>query len=210
MAYPLVSQWASFRLPSCPRFHKPPCDPGRWVFPSPVLTLAFFRGPSQIRGEAQALTYIHPAKRWFTHKLVLASSAACSRHCVRAPHWDRQVPRAPLPPVGVTAGWEMSCISSAGVTPPSSLIRAHAPDHCPPPASGFASCEGSLQVAASPCCATVLPDAISADLSVRVWTPTPVAPRVLAPVSSPRTLAFPAFEPGRRITNPPTATSVGQ
>ena len=29
------------------RFHKPPCDPGRWVFPSPVLTLAFLCGPSR-------------------------------------------------------------------------------------------------------------------------------------------------------------------
>ena len=156
-------------------------------------------------------TDIHtPRPRWFTHDLVPTSKAGLSRLRVRGPPWDRQVPRAPLPPFGVTAWWEMSCISSAGVTPPSSLLRAHAPDHCPPPASGFASCEGSLQVAASPCCATVLPDAISADLSIRVWTPTPVAPRVLAPVSSPRTLAFPAFEPGRRITNPPTATSVGQ
>ncbi len=29
------------------RFHKPPCDPGRWVFPGPVLTLALLCGPSR-------------------------------------------------------------------------------------------------------------------------------------------------------------------
>jgi hypothetical protein len=39
----------------------PPYDPGRWDFPSPVLTLAFLRGPTPMRGEAQALTCIHPA-----------------------------------------------------------------------------------------------------------------------------------------------------
>ena len=29
-----------------PRFRRPPCDPGRWAFPSPVLTLASRRSPS--------------------------------------------------------------------------------------------------------------------------------------------------------------------
>ena len=28
-----------------PRFRRPPCDPGRWAFPSPVLTLALPRSP---------------------------------------------------------------------------------------------------------------------------------------------------------------------
>ena len=109
------------------------------------------------------------------------------------------MPRAPLPPFGVTDWWETSHISSAGVTPPSSLILAHAPDRCPPHASGCPSCERSLQVAASPCRATALPDVISADLSLHVRTPIPAAPRVHAPVSSPRALAFPGKETGRRI-----------
>ena len=61
MACPTVSCWASIRLPLTRRFRKPPYDPGRWDFPSPVLTSAFLHGPSQIRGEAQALTCIHPA-----------------------------------------------------------------------------------------------------------------------------------------------------
>src|SRR5262244_3536885 len=30
-----------------PRFRRPPCDPGRWAFPSPVLALASLWSPSQ-------------------------------------------------------------------------------------------------------------------------------------------------------------------
>ena len=104
---------------------------------------------------------------------------------------------------------ETSCVSSQNITSTSSLLRAHAPNRCPPVALDSASGSRSLQVAVSPCCATVLPDAISADLSVRVWTPTPVAPKVLYPVSSPGTLAFPAFEPGRRITSPQQPLPLG-
>lgn len=35
-------------------------DPGRSVFPSPVLTLAYFLGRLPIASEAQVLTHIHP------------------------------------------------------------------------------------------------------------------------------------------------------
>ena len=80
---------------------------------------------------------------------------------------------------------------------------------CPPSSFGIASHGGSLQVAVSPCWAQALPDVISANPSPRVWTPTPAAPRVHAPVTSPRTLAFPALGPGRRVAISPTATSVG-
>ena len=77
-----------------------------------------------------------------------------------------------------------------------------------PPASP--SCSRSLQVAVSPCCATALPDVISADPSSRVWTSTPAAPEVHVPVTSLRTLAFPELGTGRRIAGIPTATSVGK
>ena len=70
---------------------------------------------------------------------------------------------------------------------------------CPPYGFGMASHARSLQVAASPCWAQALPDVISADPSLRVWTPTPAAPRVHVPVASPRTLAFPALGSGRRF-----------
>jgi len=50
-----------------PRFHRPPCDPGRSDFPSPVLTLAVRSLPDQHR-EAQMLTHIHPSRVWFACK----------------------------------------------------------------------------------------------------------------------------------------------
>jgi hypothetical protein len=56
---------------------------------------------------------------------------------------------------------------------------------------GFPSYVRSLQVAASPCCAVVLPDVISANLSSRARTPTPAASKVHSLVSSLRALAFP-------------------
>ena len=156
-------------------------------------------------------TDIHtPHPRWFTHDLVPAFLATLPRLCVRGPPWDRQAPRAPSLQVGVIDMQKTSRVSSRNITSTSSLLRAHAPDRCPPVALGSASGSRSLQVAVSPCCATALPDAISADLSVRVWTPTPAAPRVQFPVSSPEALAFPVFGPGRRLTKTPTATSVGK
>jgi len=74
-----------------------------------------------------------------------------------------------------------------GVTPPSSLIRAHAPDLIPPRTSGFLGARSS-QVAASPCCDEALPDVSPVPLArspgpiprrppwVRVPTPSPRAP----------------------------------
>ena len=104
---------------------------------------------------------------------------------------------------------EASRASSKSVTPSSSLLRAHAPNLDPPLASGLASCARSSQVAASPCCTKVLPDVISAHLSPRVWTPTPVAPKVHSLVSSLRTLAFPTLGLGRRFTIPQQPFQLG-
>lgn len=110
---------------------------------------------------------------------------------------------------GVTFSAVPSRRTSAGITPPSSLLRAHAPIRYPPCASVLPSCTRSLPVAASPGWVSDLPDVISADLSRRVWTPTPAASRVPLPVASPEALAFPALGPGRRLAILPTATSVG-
>jgi len=55
---------------------------------------------------------------------------------LRAHRHDRRVPRAPLPSTGVTRAGTASRAAWRGVTPSSSLIRAHAPDHPPPNASG--------------------------------------------------------------------------
>ena len=87
---------------------------------------------------------------------------------------------------------------SAGITPPFSLLRAHAPIRDPPHASELTSYTRSLQVAVSPCWESDLPDVISANLSPRAWTPTPAALVVHLPVSSHKTTAFPTLGPGRR------------
>ena len=73
---------------------------------------------------------------------------------------------------------DVFCIPSEGVTPPSSLLRTHAPvqTHLPSP-SAINLVDGSLQVVTSPCCVLDLPGAISADPSLGVWTRTPVGSR---------------------------------
>jgi hypothetical protein len=85
-------------------------------------------------------------------------------------------PRAPLPLQGVTPPGLASSATCKGITLPSSLIRAHAPDQLPPTRFGLGFARRSLQVAASPCWKMVLPDVISASLSPGAWTPTPVGP----------------------------------
>jgi hypothetical protein len=116
--------------------------------------------------------------------------------------WSGQVPRAPLHEQGVTSLAVISWTTSAGITPPSSLLRAHAPVLHPPRASVLPSDTRSVQVAVSPCWAEDLPDVVSAHPSLRAWTSTPAAPEVHMPVSSLRTSAFPPFGPGRRSTMP--------
>ena len=93
---------------------------------------------------------------------------------------------------------DVSAISSEGVTPPSSLLRAHVPL---PLGSlllrHLASFEESLQVVRSPCCPRELPDVISENLSLDAGSPTPAAYRVLSPVSSTVSSAFPTGIVGR-------------
>ncbi len=67
------------------------------------------------------------------------------------PAKTRQAPRAPLPAPGVTSRGVVSRTTSAGITPPSSLLQTHAPDQNPPAAYGqclgrrvFAGCHQSL------------------------------------------------------------------
>ena len=88
--------------------------------------------------------------------------------------WDRQVPRAPLPPCGVTAFRGRPLASSPqSVTPPSSLLRAHASIHCPLAAFGFPRASGLCRLLPAPAAQMVLPDIISADLSPRALDPYP-------------------------------------
>src|SRR5919197_3786853 len=97
--------------------------------------------------------------------------------------------------------------TSVGVTRPSSLLRAHAPDHVPPPACGRPSVWGAVPVAASPCCDVALPDVISACLSLDAWTLTPAARWVPVPITSPPPSAFPQSSWGRLPASIRSATS---
>jgi hypothetical protein len=82
-----------------------------------------------------------------------------------------------LPNFGVTSIGEMWTISSEGVTPPSSLLRAHVPLPLGSPLlQHLASFEESLQVVHSPCCPRELPDAISESLSLDAGSPSPAVP----------------------------------
>ena len=103
-------------------------------------------------------------KRWLAYTPLLSrlpagsSAKTGSSDTRRGPVGDRQVPRAPLPETSVTRFRVVSPTTSKGATPSSSLLRAHAPDHHPPP--GFHVSHlypWSLQVAASPCWVMVLP-----------------------------------------------------
>src|SRR6516225_814700 len=61
----------------------------------------------------------------------------------------------------------------------------------------LASLEESWQVVHSPCCPRELPDVISENLSLDAGSPTPAVHRVLSPVSSTMSSAFPKQRMGR-------------
>ena len=113
------------------------------------------------------------------------------------------MPRDPLHIRGVIPHVVVSRTTSVGVTPPSSLLRTHAPDKKAPLGFGFPYSDRSLQVVVTPCCQLALPDVISANLSLRARTPTPAALVVLTPVSSHKTSAFPEMPPGQRFSGYP-------
>jgi hypothetical protein len=121
------------------------------------------------------------------------------------------VSRAPLPNVGVTSVGETCTVSSEGVTPPSSLLRAHVPL---PLGSlllrHLASFEESWQVVHSPCCPRELPDVISENLSLDAGSRTPAVHRVLSPVSSTMSSAFPKRRMGRLPAFCPTNNDFSQ
>ncbi len=207
-AVPSLSLRALPQAPNWPRFSKPPYDPGRSDFPSPVLASAltvFVRASLPPRRETAVLA--HPSPR---HRGVCTAPSPRRRPrrtqlrvWLRAHRHGHRVPRAPLPSTGVTRAGAASRAAWRGVTPSSSLIRAHAPDHPPPSASGSSSAAGSLQVVTSPCWEMALPDIISAILA-RVLGPLPRrAPRLHVSASSPRTPVSPQSRRVRRANIPP-------
>lgn len=114
------------------------------------------------------------------------------------------------PPAALSPDGRASRTLSEGVAPPSSLIRAHAPDQNPPRASAAALRTRSLQVATSPCWEMALPDIISATL-VQVLGPIPRrAPRLRSSIPSPRTPASPHGKRVRRTREPPHSSFGGE
>jgi hypothetical protein len=100
-----------------------------------------------------------------------------------------QVPRAPLPIAGVPSYGVALHTSSEGMTLPSSLLRAHAPDHNPPVVFSRPSSDRSLPVVVRPGWVMAFPGVLSAHLSPHAWTRTPGLPLVRIPVSSQGTSA---------------------
>lgn len=148
------------------------------------------------------LTHIHPSLLWFTceyrpkfNGIVHAGSASST---IQGP------PRAQSPFARSRRYLNRrddTSITSEGVTPPSSLLRAHAPDQNPPTHFELPYRAGSLQVVASPCWEMVLPDVISAILA-QVPGPLPRdASLVPLSVSSQRVTASPSLHKVRHIQN---------
>ena len=127
-----------------------------------------------------------------------------SRRCVRC--GARDVPRAPLPALGVTHRRVVPSPPqralpllprSYGLMRPTNLLaRLSVPLY-----------RASLQVAASPCWTMVVPDVISACLSLDAWTLTPAAWWVHVPITSPPPSAFPQSLMGRLPASIRSATS---
>ena len=114
-------------------------------------------------------------------------------------------PPGVLPQIGAT-----SRVASEGITPPSSLLRTHAPDQIPPRASASALRARSLQVAVSPCREMALPDVISVILA-QVPGPIPRhAPRLPVSVAWPRTPVSPHGKRVRRADLPPHSNFGGE
>jgi hypothetical protein len=134
-----------------------------------------------LRPEVQALVRVRPVVEWFARGFV--PSPGCGLVCpvlssrARACRRNHQVPRVPLPDVGVTSIRETCPASSEDITPRSSLLQTHASIPCGSPLLRLlASFVESSQVATSPCCYRDYPDVISANPSSDAWSRTPAGP----------------------------------
>ena len=172
----------------------PPIIPDGQISRVRFETLAFFRRPSQVWRGLNAGPYT-PPPFWFASSLISWPSWRCAGFIKPAAIQPRKPPSvlSPFAQLRCYLRWgDVSAISSEGVTPPSSLLRAHVPL---PLGSlllrHLASFEESWQVVRSPCCPRELPDVISENLSLDAGSRTPAVHRVIAPVSSTMSSAFP-------------------
>ena len=137
--------------------------------------------------------------------LVPASEVGVPWLCVQAPPRDHQVPRAPSPGKGVTHAAAASRATSRGITPSSSLLRAHAPDQIPPVTYG--RCLGQRVLAG--CCQPLLGDGPSRrylrESFSRCLGPYPGAPCGARARFFPQDIGLPPFGTGsahRNISTP--------
>ena len=190
------------------RFSKPPCDPGRSDFPSPVRTLAFLRGPFQ-RRRGSTLARLHPRRLRFTPRArpgcggrlfpALRPGTTPGPPSAQSPFAR---PRRTLRRDGVPA----SPRKALPALPRSYGLMRQTPSLPSPAVAALA--DGSWQVAASPCRERVLPDVVPTHLSPSAWALAPALPVVLLPSSSHGTTAFPTLQPGRHAAIFHTATFV--
>ena len=197
-----------FTVPPWPRFQRPPYDPGRSVFPSPVLTLAFPLWACPRRSGSSADSHTPQHARGLPKGSPLCSARATTRPCVRTRHAieaarrpeplrpDPVLPRPgrrPAPPREGLAPFVArtgSCARPHLSRRPRSSLRLRV----------FAGCGQPLLRCGPSQRYSVLP-------SLRAWTPTPAASRVHLPASSPGASAFPAIRSGSALRNSRRATS---
>jgi hypothetical protein len=121
--------------------------------------------------------------------------------CLDYQAWNRQVPRAPLLASGVTSGDEMSSTSSEGVTPPSSLLRAHVSNQIPPPGFGRPIPAGLCRLLSAPAGTWPFPT-LSPQSVLRCLDPYPAAsPLVIVRLGPERASASPQMLMVRHAKN---------
>ncbi len=167
------------------------------------VTIGSFIASLPVRTEAQVHAHRHPSSARFTMRL--AQGSVSTLIWATASHdgvvlQAITVPRAPSPEGRCYPPQHGSPPVSASITPPLSLLRAHAPDLNPLTALVLPLYRESLQVAARPCWKEVFPSVMSANLSPDACTHTPAVLLVPIPVSSQETSAFITSGPTRHST----------
>ena len=179
----------------------PPIIPDSQISRVRFETLAFFRRPFQVWRGLNAGPYTPPRHSGLPPASPPQLSWRCAGFIKPAAIWPRKPPSvlSPFAQPRCYLRWgDVSATSSEGVTPPSSLLRAHVPLPLSSPLlRHLASFEESWQVVHSPCCPRELPDVISENLSLDAGSRTPAVHRVLSPVSSTMSSAFPKQRMGR-------------